>query len=94
MPLVATQGLCQLKWRWFSKYRPLSDILNYDEASCCPWGSLLLLWRLRGRQLVPSYGAFITIAALIIDPFAQQIIATYDCRIPAESVVATISRKK
>lgn len=92
MLLVAAEGLSQLKWRWFERDRPLKDLVNYDDASRGPWGSLTLLWRLRGRQLVSSCGAFITVAALIIDPFAQQVIATYDCRIPAESIVATIPR--
>ena len=90
--LVAAEGLSQLKWRWFDHGRPLKDLLSYDDASRGPWGSLTLLWRLRGRQLVSSCGAFITVAALIIDPFAQQVIATYDCRIPAEAVVAMIPR--
>jgi Protein of unknown function (DUF3176) len=92
MLLVAAEGLSQLKWRWFDHGRPLKDLLSYDNASRGPWGSLTLMWTLRGRQLVSSCGAFITVAALIIDPFAQQVIATYACRIPAESIIATIPR--
>lgn len=90
--LVAAEGLNQLKWRWFYQDRPLRDLLSYDSASRGPWGSLVLLWRLRGRQLVSSCGAFITLAALITDPFAPQVIATYDCPIAAESAIATVPR--
>jgi Protein of unknown function (DUF3176) len=92
MLLVAAEGLSQLKWRWYDRASPLKDLLTYDDASRGPWGALTLLWNLRGRQLVSSCGAFITVAALITDPFAQQVIATYDCRVPSESVVGTIPR--
>ncbi len=92
MLLVAAEGLSQLKWTWFGRNRPLKDLLSFDDASRGPWGSLNLIWRLRGRQLVSRCGAFITVAALIIDPFAQQVISTYDCDILAESGVAAIPR--
>ena len=90
MLLVATEGLSQLKWRWFDRNRPLNDLLRYDDASRGPWGALMLVGWLRGRQWTSSCGAFITVAALVVDPFAQQTLSTYDCRVPAESVVATI----
>ena len=68
--LVSAEGLSQLKWRWFDNDRQLKDLLIYDNASRGPWGSFTLIWRLRGRGLVASCGAIITVAALIIDPFA------------------------
>jgi Protein of unknown function (DUF3176) len=92
MLLVAAEGLSQLKWAWFGQYRPLKDLVSFDNASRGPWGSLTLIWRLRGRQFVSRCGVFITVAALIIDPFAQQVISTYDCNILAESGRATIPR--
>ncbi|ERF76803.1 hypothetical protein EPUS_07983 [Endocarpon pusillum Z07020] len=92
MLLVATEGLSQLKWRWFDQNRPLKDLLRYDDASRGPWGALMLLGWLRGRQWTSSCGALITVAALIVDPFAQQVLSTYDCRVPAEAFVATIPR--
>jgi Protein of unknown function (DUF3176) len=92
MLLVAAEGLSQLKWTWFGQYRPLKDLKSFDDASRGPWGSLTLMWRLRGPQFVSRCGAFITVAALIIDPFAQQVISTYDCDIPVESGRATIPR--
>jgi Protein of unknown function (DUF3176) len=92
MLLVAAEGLSQLKWTWFGQPHPLRDLLSFDDASRRPWGSLILIWALRGRQFVSRCGAFITIAALIIDPFAQQVISNYDCNIVAESGRATIPR--
>ncbi len=92
MLLVAAEGLSQLEWRWFDQDRPLKDLLRCENASRGPWGSLTMLWRLRGSQLVSSCRAFITGAALVIDPFVQQVIATYDCRVPAEPAIANIPR--
>ena len=92
MLLVTAEGLSQLKWRWFDQERPLKDLLTYDHASRGPWGSLTLLWRLRGRQFASSCGAFITVAALIIDPFTQQVVDTYECRLPATEGIAKIPR--
>lgn len=47
--VVVSAGLSQLKWTWYNKSRPLRDIEYWDQASRGPWGSLLLIWRLRGR---------------------------------------------
>ena len=88
---VVAEGISQLKWTWYYQQRPLKDLLIFDNASRGPWGALILIWRLRGRYIV-SCGAFIMVAALIIDPFAQQIISTYDCRIPIASEVASVPR--
>ncbi|KAL9106294.1 MAG: hypothetical protein Q9227_008694 [Pyrenula ochraceoflavens] len=89
---VAAEGLGQLKWQWFDSERPLKDLLRYDDATRGPWGSFKLLYTLGLRQLVASCGAFIVLAAIIVDPFAQQIIATYNCPQLAESVLATVPR--
>lgn len=44
------EGLSQLKWNSFARTRrPLEDILVFDQASRGPWGSLMLLSRVRGR---------------------------------------------
>lgn len=92
MLLVTAEGLSQLKWAWFKRRRPLQDLTRYDRASRGPWGSLLLLWTLRGRNIVASIGAFVTLAALAIDPFAQQVVRYYQCSIPVLGVNATIPR--
>ena len=90
--LVTAQGLGQLKWRWFERERPLDDLTAFDGASRGAWGSLTLLWMLKGRHIIASCGAFITIAALLVDPFAQQVISSYQCMLPVQSSQATIPR--
>jgi hypothetical protein len=92
MLLITAEGLSQLKWAWFKRRRPLQDLTRYDRASRGPLGSLLLLWTLRSRNIVASIGAFVTLAALAIDPFAQQVVRYYQCSIPIPKVNATIPR--
>lgn len=44
------QGLSQMKWNWFSsKERPLVDFESFDGASRGAWGSILLVFRTKGR---------------------------------------------
>ena len=90
--LVTAQGLGQLKWRWFDRDRPLKHLTNFDAASRGALGSLTLLWMLKGRHIIASCGALITVAALLIDPFAQQVISTYQCMLDVQSSQATIPR--
>ena len=90
--LVIAQGLGQLKWRWFDRERPLSDLTSFDDASRGAWGSLSLLWTLKGRHIVASCGALVTVAALFIDPFAQQVISTTQCTTDVQSSQAMIPR--
>lgn len=64
--------LGQAKWLWYSDQRhSLHDFQVFDQASHGPWGSLLLLKRLRMRHLA-SAGALVTLLALISDSFVQQ----------------------
>ena len=92
MLLVVAEGLSQLKWSWFGQSRPLNHLTRYDMASRGAWGAVRLLWTLRGRNLIASVGAIVTIAALAIDPFAQQIIRYYTCEVEVTSNRATIPR--
>lgn len=87
---VAAQGLGQLKWLWFERERPLDHLADFDNASRGAWGSMKLLWMLKGRCTTASCGAFITVAALLADPFAQQVISTYQCHSNMQSTYATI----
>ncbi|KAJ5735627.1 uncharacterized protein N7483_000752 [Penicillium malachiteum] len=59
-----------------------------DQASRGPWGSLTILWgAVRGPRMDTwtLTGAFITILALAIDPFTQQILS-----FPSRSVVTRL----
>jgi len=92
MLIITAEGLSQLKWVWFSRPRPLQDLTRYDMASRGPWGALRLLWTLRGRDVVSSIGAFATVAALVIDPFTQQVVQAYTCAIADPKIQASIPR--
>jgi hypothetical protein len=72
--------ISQSKWQWFCRPRKLIYFNILDEASRGPWGSLDLLWKTR-RPSVVGLGALITIFAIGVDPFMQQIISY-----PARSV--------
>lgn len=52
---------------------PWYDYRLFDNASRGPWGSLMLLLRIKGRSLA-ALGAAITIFALAMDPFFQQVV--------------------
>ena len=71
--LPVAEALGQLKWSWFQGHsKKLWDFEIFDNASRGPWGSFLLLIRTKGRALA-ALGALVTIFALALDPFFQQI---------------------
>jgi hypothetical protein len=72
-----------LKWAWFKKSRPLSHLESFNDGSQGPLGALKLIWALRGSHLIVTIGAFVTIIALAIDPFVQQLTRYYSCSQPA-----------
>lgn len=81
MLMVISQGLGQLKWEHFEQRpRRLIDFEIFDGASRGPWGALELLYSIRWRALVGSTGAIITVLAVSMDPFAQQVIQ-FDSRL-------------
>ena len=64
--------LSQLKWHWYSKKkRALHDFGIFDQASRGPWGSMMLLIRLKFWHFA-SIGALITVLTLASDSFVQQ----------------------
>ena len=93
MLMVVGQVLGQLKWQHFRKRpRRLLDFEIFDDASRGPMGSVQLLYRLKWRALAACVGAVVTVLAVAMDPFVQQLIY-YDSRlVPASNVSSTISR--
>ncbi|EKG16900.1 hypothetical protein MPH_05881 [Macrophomina phaseolina MS6] len=91
MMMPIAEGISQLKWYWFNEPQPLIDLDRFDTASRGPWGSLLLLFHTRKHYLA-SLGAFITIAALAVDPFSQQVLQYYDCLEPVAGSIARIPK--
>jgi hypothetical protein len=72
--LPVSEALGQLKWLWFQGgSKKMWDFEIFDNASRGPWGSFLLLIRTKGTTLA-ALGASITIFALALDPFFQQIV--------------------
>jgi hypothetical protein len=50
MVIPVSEGLSQLKWNAFARsQRPLNDLKTFDQASRGPFGSLMLLFKTRGR---------------------------------------------
>jgi hypothetical protein len=73
--LPVSEALGQLKWSWFqgTKSHKMWDFEIFDSASRGPWGSLLLLVRTKGKSLA-ALGAAVTLFALALDPFFQQVV--------------------
>lgn len=71
--LPISEALGQLKWSWFQDAKKMSDFEMFDNASRGPWGSFILLVRTKGTTLA-ALGAVITIFAMIMDPFFQQVV--------------------
>jgi hypothetical protein len=76
--LPVSESLGQLKWSWFQRdSKKLWDFEIFDNASRGPWGSFLLLIRTKFKTLA-ALGAVITIFALALDPFFQQLVSFPD----------------
>jgi hypothetical protein len=73
--LPVSEALGQLKWSWFQgkKSQKMWDFEIFDNASRGPWGSFLLLVRTKGKSLA-ALGAGVTLFALALDPFFQQVV--------------------
>ncbi|CAI6323215.1 unnamed protein product [Periconia digitata] len=73
--LPVSEAIGQLKWNWFNgqKSKELWDFEIFDKASRGVWGSILLLFRTRGRSLA-ALGALLTLLLIANDTFFQQVI--------------------
>lgn len=89
MMLSITEGISELKWQWFTKRQRLIDVNAFDSASRGPWGAFLFLFNFR-RHLLATFAAVITICALAIDPFSQQVLNYRNCLEPNDSLTAQI----
>lgn len=77
-------GSCigQLQWKWFAlESRPLYDMVRFDQATRDAGGALNLIWRQRIQQPLTTLGCAITILAVAVDPFVQQLLRPVDCSI-------------
>ncbi|KAI0536019.1 hypothetical protein GGR58DRAFT_528840 [Xylaria digitata] len=83
--VVVAGAISQLKWRWFQNTngKSLLDTQLFDDASRGPWGSVVILATPHTWSLV-SMGAMVSIFALALDPFAQQLLSY-----PTREIIAT-----
>ena len=87
--------ISQLKWTYFHRRaQRLSRLQDFDDASRGPWGCVKFLWKLKHRGGIALFGAAITILALVVDPFTQQILAYPTSLVPAGNETARISIAK
>lgn len=76
MLFATMECIGQSKWLLFRQgIHNLADFHAIDGASRGPWDALLLLYRIKGRAMVASVGAFIVVASLAVDPFTQQVLS-------------------
>ncbi|KAL7933972.1 hypothetical protein V8C35DRAFT_280290 [Trichoderma chlorosporum] len=92
LALVIGSGISQLQWVWFSSERSLHDVVKYNTATSGAWGSFQWLWAHKLRQPLTAFGAVITIVALAIDPFTQQLLSYTGCNTILEGSVAGLPR--
>ncbi|KAF2143983.1 uncharacterized protein K452DRAFT_306628 [Aplosporella prunicola CBS 121167] len=78
-----SQSISQIKWiHFYGKPQRILDLQSFDDASRGPWGSLQFLIGMKTRNLFASCGAFMTLAAMTLDPLAQQIVAYPSRQVP------------
>ena len=68
------------------------DLSIYDDASRGPMGALSFMWRCRKSSIAAYVGCAITIMALTIDPFSQQILSYNTIPTLSHESVASTSR--
>lgn len=76
---VVTSCIGQLQWAWYVEARPLMDVVLFHEATRGFLGSVQWLWVNFLRQPLTALGALITIVAISIHLFIQQIVQPVDC---------------
>jgi hypothetical protein len=91
MLMAVGQGLGQLKWQYFQRPRRLMDFEVFEGASRGPWGALELLYYIHWHALGGSVGAIITVLAIFMDPFAQQVIQFDSQPVVARNLTSVIS---
>ncbi|KID94384.1 hypothetical protein MAJ_09661, partial [Metarhizium majus ARSEF 297] len=63
-------AISRAQWSWFLQQRPLYDFHVFDQASRGTWGSLVLLWRIRGSHFI-ALGAILMVVSTMTSPVTQ-----------------------
>lgn len=92
MLMAIGQGLGQLKWVYFEQ-RPhrLLEFETFDSASRGPLGSVRFIYAIHWRAAAASFGALLTVLALAMDPFVQQVISYEPALAVDDRLESTIS---
>lgn len=78
MLVAVAEILGQVKWSWFSRPRPLSNLQHFDNASRGLIGSFALPF-IASKDLFAVVGSLVVVLSLAIGPFVQQAIKSVDC---------------
>jgi hypothetical protein len=73
--LPVAECISQSKWHHFCRPRRMFDFDIFDNASRGPLGSFVFLFRKQTVFTFTSIGALVTLLALAVDPFAQQVLS-------------------
>ncbi|KAI0407137.1 hypothetical protein F4802DRAFT_554293 [Xylaria palmicola] len=80
MLLILASGIGQLQWSWLLYPRSLKDLVRYRDASSGPMGSISWLTKYHLRQPLTALAAIISVTAIAVDPFIQQLVEPVDCK--------------
>lgn len=89
---LVTSRIGQLQRSWYLEARPLKDVVLVHEAAHVILGSMQWLWVNRLRQPLTALGALITLLALAVDPFTQQLVRAVDCGEISKDITASVPR--
>ncbi|OAL53836.1 hypothetical protein IQ07DRAFT_321033 [Pyrenochaeta sp. DS3sAY3a] len=76
---VIGAAMSQNQWRWFRNERSLHDIAKWDSAARDPVGAAYWLFHKGFAEPVTALGAIFLIAAVLVDPFVQQLVQYENC---------------
>ncbi|KAF2671238.1 hypothetical protein BT63DRAFT_211058 [Microthyrium microscopicum] len=89
--LPVAECISQQKWQYYQSQRPrkLEKLEIFDRASRGPYGAIQILFSI--KTFAAILGALVTLTALGVDPFVQQVIAFQQDQIPLDHSVALTS---
>ncbi|KAI1771527.1 hypothetical protein F4818DRAFT_454647 [Hypoxylon cercidicola] len=92
LEIILSVSMCfsELKWQHFSTPRRLDELQVLDDASRGEWGSLNLMFRMRSWTLLTFGLSMTALAALLIEPAAQQLLAFPSREVELKEVNAEI----
>ncbi|KAK8040691.1 hypothetical protein PG991_000479 [Apiospora marii] len=96
MLLPISECISQIKWLYLTRQdRRLDSLSAFDDASKGPWGAMLFLRpsNVTSWPLLATLGAFLTLVAMGMDPFAQQTVTIRTVRVEHEagSTISVVS---